>query len=32
MKNEIKEKIEAATFRRLIKHFEENPNIQNTDI
>ncbi len=28
----IKEKIEAATFRRLLKHFQENPDIQNIDL
>ena len=32
MENKNKEKIEAATFRRLLKHFEENPNIQNIDL
>ena len=32
MDNNTKEKIEAATFRRLLKHFQENPNIQNIDL
>jgi len=32
MKNNINEKIEAAAFRRLIRHFKENPNIQNIDL
>ena len=32
MDDNIKEKIEAATFRRLLKHFQENPNIQNIDL
>ncbi len=32
MKSINSEKIEAATFRRLLKHFEENPNIQNIDL
>ncbi|PPR30951.1 MAG: hypothetical protein CFH32_00410 [Alphaproteobacteria bacterium MarineAlpha9_Bin2] len=27
-----KEKIEAATFKRLIKHLQENPKIQNIDL
>ena len=31
--NEIKtEKVEAATFKRLVKHLQENPNIQNIDL
>jgi uncharacterized protein len=29
---DVKEKIEAATFRRLLKHFQENPNVQNIDL
>ena len=32
MDDNIKEKIEAATFRRLLKHFQEKPNIQNIDL
>ena len=32
MNNNIKEKIEAATFRRLLKHFQENPKVQNIDL
>ena len=32
MDKDIKEKIEAATFRRLLKHFQENPDIQNIDL
>ena len=32
MKEQLKEKIEAATFRRLVKHFQENPDIQNIDL
>ena len=32
MEKNRNEKIEAATFRRLIKHFKENPNIQNIDL
>ena len=26
------EKVEAATFKRLVKHLQENPNIQNIDL
>ena len=29
---DVKEKIEAATFRRLLKHFQENPSVQNIDL
>ena len=32
MDKDIKEKIEAATFRRLLKHFQDNPDIQNIDL
>ena len=32
MKKNINEKIEAAAFRRLLKHFKENPDIQNIDL
>ena len=32
MDENIKEKIEAATFRRLLEHFQENPDIQNIDL
>ena len=32
MNNDNKEKIEAATFRRLLKHFQENPKVQNIDL
>ena len=32
MNEDLKEKIEAATFRRLLKHIQENPNIQNIDL
>lgn len=32
MNNENREKIEAATFKRLIKHLQENPKIQNIDL
>ena len=27
-----KEKIEAATFRRIIKHLRDNPDVQNIDL
>jgi|TARA_B100000809_G_scaffold254950_1_gene292821 hypothetical protein len=32
MNKDLKEKIEAATFRRLLKHFQENPSVQNIDL
>ena len=32
MNKNLKEKIEAATFRRLLKHIQENPKIQNIDL
>ena len=32
MDKDSKEKIEAATFRKLLKHFQENPDIQNIDL
>ena len=32
MSNDNKEKIEAATFRRILKHIQENPKVQNIDL
>ena len=30
--NELKQKIEASTFRKIIKHLQENKDLQNIDL
>ena len=32
MKNTKQQEIEAAAFRRILQHFQENPNVQNIDL
>ena len=32
MEDELKQKIEATTFKKIIKHLQENKNLQNIDL